>query len=93
MLKPFKDWSGCRTKGVKTNLSLGKASSPSQKMSSLKRKHDAVEDNLDCGESADGVDNKTNGFFDVYGPEVTTSFYLKASSSSYDFDLIGFILY
>ncbi|KAJ4866484.1 Small RNA degrading nuclease 5 [Raphanus sativus] len=38
-------------------------------MSSLKRKHDAVEDNLDCGESADGVDNKTNGFFDVYGPE------------------------
>ncbi|WZZ36923.1 small RNA degrading nuclease 5 isoform X2 [Brassica napus] len=37
-------------------------------MSSLKRKHDAVEDNLDGGESAEGSD-KSNGFFDIYGPE------------------------
>ena len=40
-------------------------------MSSLKRKHDAVEDNLDGGESAEGSD-KSNGFFDIYGPEVNT---------------------
>ncbi|KAH0940096.1 hypothetical protein HID58_007557 [Brassica napus] len=37
-------------------------------MSSLKRKRDAVEDNLDGGESAEGSD-KSNGFFDIYGPQ------------------------
>lgn len=45
---------------------------------SSKRKRDdgtAVEGNPDGGESADGSDNSDteNGYFDVYGPEVSTS--------------------
>ncbi|KAJ0232396.1 Small RNA degrading nuclease 5 [Hirschfeldia incana] len=37
--------------------------------SSLKRKRDVVGDNLDGGESADDGSEKSNGFFDIYGPE------------------------